>query len=77
LIYFKTGVPNSKDYCTFTLSNNNAERHHKQNSKIMKKQFATTGSNTIMVEAKSKKEAVAKIRVYEPAVKTADVQRFN
>jgi len=43
----------------------------------MKKQFATTGSNTIMVEAKSKKEAVAKIRVYKPEVKTADVQRFN
>ena len=43
----------------------------------MKKKFATTGANTIVVEASSKKEAIEKIRVHKPDVKNEDVKRFN
>ncbi len=43
----------------------------------MKKKFATKGATTIVVEAKTKKEAVEKIRPHKPDVKASDVQKFN
>lgn len=43
----------------------------------MKNKFATKGSNTMVVEAKTKKEAVKKIQVHRPETKSADVYKFN
>jgi hypothetical protein len=51
-----------------------AEKDHTMNKS---KKYATKGSDTMVVTAKNKSEAIEKIRAHRPEVKAADVYVFN